>query len=156
MIKIATHLPVLEFIKRVSNIKRILELGSGEYSTKKFLEFPNLEILDSYEDDEIWFNAMKKIRDKRLSLYLKKDMVKVVEDLGLDFYDLIFIDCCKFPEKRAAVIKEIAEQHPKKAIVIIHDFENKLYQAEAKFEHKIVYDEILPHTAILWNENGKS
>jgi len=151
MIKIATHLPVLELMKR-TNIKRILELGSGEYSTKKFLEFPDLERLDSYEDDEIWFDTIRKLKDVRLDMNLEKDLVKVVGELDLDFYDLIFVDCSKSPEERVAVIKEIVKQHPK-AIVVIHDFENKIYQAEAKFDHKIIYDELVPNTAILWNEN---
>lgn len=153
MIKTATHLPVLELMKR-TNIRRVLELGSGEYSTKKFLEFPDLEKLFSYEDDTEWFLLMNNLKDRRFITFLEKDLVKVVGEIDLNFFDLIFVDCCQYPEERVAVIKKLAEQRPK-AIVIIHDFENKLYQAEAKFDHKIVYDELVPNTAILWN-NEKS
>ena len=85
--RIATHLPVLELMKRVSNIRKILELGSGEYSTRKFLEFPNLETLYSYEDNEEWFNIMKRVKDKKLIMMLEKDLSQII--LGTIYLKMI-------------------------------------------------------------------
>src|SRR4051794_36469667 len=53
----ATHLPVLIALGGYLPIRRVLELGSGLYSTPAFLDrgaFPYLELLLSIEHDREW------------------------------------------------------------------------------------------------------
>src|SRR2546430_4650839 len=60
----ATHIPVLVAIARVWRIDSVLELGSGHYSSRTFLDrscFPDLKRLVSWENDRNWFEDMKPV-----------------------------------------------------------------------------------------------
>ena len=45
----ASHVKVLEALPSVLNIRRVLELGAGDHSTRVFLSMPGLEKLTSPE-----------------------------------------------------------------------------------------------------------
>jgi hypothetical protein len=159
---VGSHIPVLDLVKRLSNIKGILEFGSGIYSTNKLLEFPCLEQLTSYEDSKPWFGKIAIIRDEKFNLVFAEDLLSIARTVSLDKFDLIFIDCCDSTKdskpERAAVIKAIAERKPK-AIVVIHDFNDELERfpkAIENFDNVIVYDNLWPATGILWNQTKGS
>src|SRR5213083_1622075 len=69
----ATHLPILVGIARLLKVKRVLELGCGQYSTSTFLDrsaFPDLITLHSLENDRHWIEKMSEMirKDPRASL----------------------------------------------------------------------------------------
>jgi hypothetical protein len=91
-----THLPILDEVnKRFSNIKTIVEIGSGLISTRFFLnEFTNLKRLISYETNEKWYEEMKvKVKDKRHIYKLVSSKDKGISKL--EDADLLFVDGIK-------------------------------------------------------------
>jgi len=154
MDNVGTHIPVLDLMIRLSNIKRILEFGTGVYSTNKLLEFPNLEMLTSYEDVPDWFAKIAKVKNSKLNLIFEKDLLSIARSINLDEFDLIFIDCCSLPEARAPIIKAISERKPR-AIVVIHDVYDDIDRIPGvlnDFDNLAIYAKIGPATGILWNQ----
>jgi len=151
---VSTHIPVLDLIKRLSNIRRILEFGCGVYSTNKLLEFPRLELLTSYEDSQGWFDKISKVSNKKLKLIFESDLLRVAREICLDEFDLIFIDSCDSQKKRADIIDQVSRRKPK-AIVIIHDFDDELErfpESIKEFDNMAVYRRQWPATGIMWNQ----
>src|SRR5215471_20763089 len=69
----STHLPVLVGLSRMLCIRRVAEFGCGQFSTTAFLNreaFPQLEQLDSFENDPGWIESMRATvgNDSRLTL----------------------------------------------------------------------------------------
>jgi predicted O-methyltransferase YrrM len=155
---VGSHIPVLDLIKRLSSVRKVLEFGSGIYSTNKLLELPCLESLISYEDSKPWFDKMARVKDDRFKLVFEVDLLSVARSIQLDEFDLIFIDCCDAtcdskPE-RASVIEAIARRKPQ-AVVIVHDFDDELEMfpwAIENFDNTLAYHKFWPTTGILWNQ----
>lgn len=153
MDKVASHLPVLDLIKRLSCVRRILELGSGVYSTNKLLEYPALERLTSYEDHKAWYDEFG-LRDDKWVCILEGDLPGLVGRIDLDEFDLIFVDCSDTAPRRAQVLEALFSRRPD-AIVVLHDYEDSKRvcpMALAYFDNVMVYDTLWPGTAILWNQ----
>ena len=151
---VGTHIPVLDLAIRLSHVRHILEFGSGVYSTNKLLEFPDLEMLTSYEDVKDWYNKIAKVKNSKLRLIFERDLLDIARSIDLDEFDLIFIDCCDFAEKRATIIKAISERKPR-AVVVIHDFDFELENAPESisgFDNKVIYNQLFPATGVLWNQ----
>jgi len=73
-------------------------------------------------------------------------------NLPLDAYDLIFIDDSLAVEERAATIRAVARGAPRRALVVIHDFEQPLYQqAASSFAQRFCFSLFNPHTGVAWN-----
>jgi hypothetical protein len=155
---VATHLPVLDLVKRLVGVRKVLELGSGIYSTNKLLEFPGLESLLACEDSAEWFKKLLPVKDERLTYRLEADLAGLVWRLPLDEYDLIFIDSGATILARVPVMEAVAARHPR-AIVLVHDFEElerECPAAMAQFDNRVVYLRQWPATGILWNQTEES
>lgn len=155
---VGTHIPVLDLMIRLSNVKHILEFGSGVYSTNKLLEFPSLEMLTSYEDIPDWFAKIAKVKNNKFNLVFEKDLLGIARTINLDEFDLIFIDCCDLPEKRAPIIKAISERKPR-AIIVIHDVYDDIDRIPGvlnNFDNLAIYAKFGPATGILWNQTDGS
>jgi len=151
---VSTHIPVLDFVKRLSSVKRILEFGCGVYSTSKLLEFPDLELLTSYEDNEIWFDKMANVNNDKLRLIFESNLLHIARTIPLDEFDLIFIDSCDSQKKRADIIEQVSKRRPR-AVVIIHDLDDELErfpEAIVGFDNMAVYRRQWPATGIMWNQ----
>ncbi|MBV9468405.1 MAG: hypothetical protein JOZ57_04115, partial [Abitibacteriaceae bacterium] len=159
----ATHLPILIGIARLIPIRRVLELGSGQYSTLTFLDrtvFPNLEVLTSFEDDAVWMQKVATMTDDpRLTLnYSERPLSDVIADasiLSSMEYDLVFVDNSMTSEKRAATISEVARRCKGKSqtTVLIHDYECLAYRHAAKsLRHRVTFTAYTPQTGVLWQQ----
>jgi len=153
----ATHLPVLIGLARLRKIRRILEFGSGRYSTLAFLNraaFPDLEALESYENNAEWHEKVAQLAggDSRLKLtYVKGFIHEAIDARKLPTYDLIFIDDSINRRQRAATIGIVAAARP--ALVAIHDFENFAYRYGVKgFSRVYRFTAFLPNTGVAWND----
>lgn len=153
----ATHLPVLAGLATMAPVTRVLELGSGPYSTRLFLEiaaFPHLEALRSFEDDPDWERVVRDAagNDARLTLTLV-DAVRTSVPRPLEGFDLIFIDDSRTFSERAQTITAVCEQSPSAPLVVIHDFEHREYRRASKpFKHRFVFDSFTPQVGVCWND----
>jgi predicted O-methyltransferase YrrM len=154
----ATHIPVLLSLAQTLKIEKVLELGCGKYSTLTFLNgaaFPALVSLESLETDRAWLDKMlvEAGADSRLqSRFVSGAMSSAVEQASLDNYDLIFVDDSTSSDERAATISAIAAQQPKRAVVVIHDFEVQAYRVAASvFRQQYILKAFNPQTGVVWN-----
>ena len=153
-----THIPILMAAGRWWRIRRVLELGCGEFSTKLFLDmrcFPDLQQLDSYENDPAWAERIREQfgANPRLRLHLVEGLVaKAVEGVDIESFDLILIDDSSSGRERCDTIGAVAAAKPQRAIVIIHDFEFLPYrQAAGLFRHRYRFTGMNPNIGIAWN-----
>ena len=157
----ATHAPLLIGLSQKFKIKTVLELGSGDVSTSIFLNsliFKDLTKLKTYEDNFFWFNKIKaKFKDNKKWDFCFTDkaineVVYVKEEKKS--YDLIFIDDSVFGELRALTI--INALKIKNKFLIVHDYENRVYQDVLKnLNDKIIVKSLTPQTVILYKGNDK-
>jgi predicted O-methyltransferase YrrM len=159
----ATHVPVLVGIGAAMRIERILEFGSGVYSTLTFLNrvaFPRVSQLDSVESDPEWMSRvlLSAKGDPRLRMRLVPEpMESTLTETRLESYDLILVDSSTDAARRASLIRELARRHDFGALVAIHDFEISLYRAATKsFRNVIEYTAYNPCTGILWHTDAGS
>lgn len=137
----ASHTKVLKRLSKLP-IKKVLELGSGKYSTGLFLDrsvFTQLEHLDTVEDDNQWrIYITDTFKDDRLRVFKT-----VPEDRD---YDLIFVDNGTNIQQR---VQGILTSYQFDGIIVIHDFEVPEYQEAAnKFKRVWIYKKVKPYTAI--------
>jgi predicted O-methyltransferase YrrM len=164
-----SHVPVLKGLAKLLEIRRVLELGSGHFSTGTFLDrecFPNLELLCTVENDWNWYGQIREKYgdDPRFcSVCYGGDMVGAVRivwkgttvKVPVPNYDLIFIDDSVKPNERAATIREVVQRYNRRhTVVVIHDFETPAYQKAAKsIPSQYVYSNPpLPSTGVLWDK----
>lgn len=155
----ASHTPVLVAIARLLPIRSILECGSGQYSTKLFLDralFPHLRRLTSFEDDARWAERVRAEvgHDPRVKIIdTGGPVADAVSRLDVRGYDLIFIDDSCSVSARAQTIRAVATQQPPLACVVIHDFEVLQYRVAASpWKHRRRFDAFRPNTGLLWND----
>jgi hypothetical protein len=122
----STHIPVLVSLGRTREIRSVLELGAGMYSTPLFLNrnvFPHLESLVSFEDNPEW---VKKV----LNVCVDERLILVSDFPNLEKrYDLIFVDNSIHLHVRAATIRKVCDEvHD--TLVVIHDAEDVNYIPE--------------------------
>lgn len=157
----ATHMPVLAGLARLFPIRRVIEFGSGEYSTLTFLNratFPDLEALYSYENDPEWAQRIaSQIKgDARATLTVVEgamhEHVPTIEDWGTD---LIFIDDSLTATDRAATIRAVAAHAQPASLIAIHDFEVLDYrQAAQAWPRRFVFSGYTPHVGLLWRHKA--
>ena len=154
----ATHVPILIGLARLREIRSVLELGCGHYSTLTFLNrsaFPHLDRLRSVENDDLWASNIQEAAkdDPRWTLQLvNSEIADLIADLDLESFDLILIDDSKTSAQRAATIRAIARKHPQHPWIVIHDFEVEEYrQAAAGFKHRHRFRAYNPETGIVSN-----
>lgn len=153
----ATHLPVLAALAKIRSVRRVLELGSGPFSTHLFLNravFPELQLLVSYEDDPKWSPVVlgEVGTDERLEFRMV-EAVRHSVPVALDEYDLIFIDDSRTFAERSLTIRTVAERRPR-GVVTVHDFEHHRYRiASKKFDSLAIFRTFTPQVGVMWN-NG--
>lgn len=155
----ATHLPILIGIAQLVRPRKVLEFGCGLFSTTAFLArtcFPDLEQLDSYETDPEWWERIGKVvaNDPRISLRLVEEpMSSAVRHIDFADYDLVFIDDSLSVAERCTTIAEVARHCSPTNVVVLHDYENKMYlNAARSFRNHFRFTALNPNTGIVWNE----
>jgi predicted O-methyltransferase YrrM len=153
----ATHVPALVALGVLIRVRRVLELGCGRYSTPAFLNqsaFPELERLDSYEDDPEWSRQVAETigSDSRLKLHtLSSSIADAASCMCYDDYDLIFIDNSMLWTQRVATIREVATRCKPYSVIAIHDYEYPPYrEAAASLPHRAEFRALNPVTGVLW------
>jgi hypothetical protein len=156
----STHIPILVGISSFFKIKNVLEIGSGDYSTGLLLNkeiFPDLELLDSYEEDIFWGEKIKSnyAYDKRLDLHcVPYPMSDNIKNLDLKKYDLVFIDDSKNATDRSMTITEVSKIAHENNLIVIHDFENEYYRTAArKIKNHFTFSLFTPCTGVLWQKS---
>ncbi|HEY3578981.1 MAG TPA: hypothetical protein VGK82_00485, partial [Pyrinomonadaceae bacterium] len=154
----ATHLPVLIGVGAIRPIRRVLEFGCGHYSTKTFLQrsvFPDLEELQSVENDPAWGETMRAITeyDPRSSVTsVSGAMCEAVRNFNLEAFDLILVDDSTNAEDRAATIRALSTLHPLNPWLVIHDYEVEEYRrASSVFKQRFAFKAYNPHTGLISN-----
>jgi len=154
----ASHVPVLGLLGRTYKVRRVLEFGSGRYSTTSFLNpelFPLLEELHSFETDPNWYHVMREFHrnDSRLTLTMTTErMSRVAERMDYSLYDLVFVDDSNTARLRFETIRAVAERCRAATLVVLHDYDNPLYRLAAhSFRHRWVLRTVLPHTCVASN-----
>ena len=156
----ATHIPILLALARAVKVENVLELGCGDYSTLTFLDssaFPSLVSLESLETDKAWLEkvALTVGDDSRFSARLVNSVMRSgIKQVDIDSYELVLVDDSSTSDERAGTIRAIADYHPKRAIVVIHDFEIQAYrEAASGFLHQFIFKAFTPQTGVVWNGN---
>jgi len=155
----ATHLPVLTGLGLTLPIQTVLELGAGTLSTLHFLDkriFPRVASVVSYENDFQWYQTVRdKVSDPRLDLrFIPHEMYKVIDNLSLSEFSLIFVDDSKSLEQRTQTIRQLAgHQKYIKGIVAIHDFEQQAYRdAASPFPYVKRFRAFNPEVGLVWSQ----
>jgi len=153
----ATHVPILVGLGCSLRIARILEFGAGLYSTLTFLNrsaFPGVTSVSTIESDSDWVSRVYAAAkdDPRLRIrHVPEPIERILPELDLADYDLILVDSSTEAERRAALIRQLANQSTGTGLVVIHDFEIDLYRRAAKgFLNRIEYSAFNPCTGVLW------
>lgn len=139
-------------------IERVLEFGSGHYSTKTFLNrsaFPHLKQLHSVENDADWGETIRAaVRyDNRCEVKVVSGaMCDAVHTLDLEQFDLVLVDDSTSAEQRAATILSLSVLHPRNPWLVIHDYEIDDYRIAASgFKHRFAFKAYNPHTGVVFN-----
>jgi hypothetical protein len=158
----ATHVPILVGIASAFRVVKILEFGSGLYSTLTFLNrfvCPDVRDVDSIETDPQWFSkiCIAASGDSRLRMHLVEEPIEgALEKFALDDYDLILVDSSTDAKRRASLLYELARRRSLNALVAIHDFEVGLYRAAAQpFRNRVECAAYNPSTGILWQSDPR-
>lgn len=148
----ASHMPILIGIASKTRIRRILEFGSGEFSTNLFLNleaFPDLVELISVESANHWIRRFNTVDDVRF-------IITAEEPPDLSRFDLIFVDSPS-TEERKATLRQLAAQPQLTGFIVLHDSENPAYEPEfALFPHHFDISAYEPATTVIWHEHGNT
>ena len=154
----STHVPILIGLASIREIRNVLELGCGQYSTLTFLNraaFPHLEHLQSVENDAAWaetINAFAKSDKRWLLNCVDGEIAESISALDLEAFDLILIDDSRTAEQRASTISAISRKDPRRAWVVIHDYEvNEYRRAASGFRQRQAFKVYNPWTGLVWN-----
>lgn len=126
------------------NPKNVFEYGPGT-STSIMAIYPSVEVIDSVEHNQAWFNKWRWEMPENVKLIYQPNMELYPETPGrLEKYDLIFVDG-REREKCLYVAKARLKEG---GIVILHDAERPNYREPMSFyKYKFMQDD--GHTAIL-------
>ena len=154
----ATHLPVLVAVASVCLPQRLIEFGSGNFSTPAFLDqavFPSVRCIESYENDANWMQQveMRLAGNPRVSLrFFEGRMRDAVSSTNLAAADLIFIDDSVSGRERAHTVREVARTCGERPITIVHDYELPAIRfACREFEHRFAFPQFTPQCCAAWN-----
>jgi hypothetical protein len=159
----ATHVPVLVGVGCSLGTAKVLEFGAGFYSTLTFLNrtaFPEVTSVCTIESDPDWISKIYVAakNDPRLRIWhVPEPIESILSELDLADYDLVLVDSSTEAERRAALIRELADQSSGTGLVVIHDFEIDLYKRAAKgFSNRVDYLALNPCTGVLWSAKRDS
>ena len=154
----ATHIPILVGIAQRFQIRRVLELGCGAFSTSTFLNrkiFADLERLDSYETDRSWLEKTATAfqgDDRFRPTLISGAIAPGFRETKLEVFDLIFVDDSSSAAERKETVRQLANQSLPHQLIVIHDFEIGDYRdAASTFEHRQIFREFTPQTGVVWN-----
>jgi hypothetical protein len=156
----ATHVPILVGVAAAFKPKRLIEFGSGSFSTLSFLDnvaFGSLEEVQSYENNKEWFEQVqKKLPDNsRVDLqFFPGDMHRAIAGADVAAADMIFIDDspAPTPEERVKTVKEVSKLCGQRPVVVLHDYDIlKLRLGARNFEHLVVFDAFNPQSCAVWH-----
>jgi predicted O-methyltransferase YrrM len=152
----ATHVPVLAALSLLRPYQRIVELGSGVFSTTAFLNrtvFPQVEHLLSIENDNEWFVRVRDLvcTDSRASLVNVTGPIALsLSDAYIEQADLVMIDDSTDASSRAATIRAVLPRLRSDALMVIHDFEIQAYRDASKcIRSQFMFDVWQPCTGLL-------
>jgi hypothetical protein len=154
----ATHLPVLIAIPKLMKVARVVEFGSGHFSTAVFLNqsiYPDVEELYVYENDPTWAKniELRYGSDPRLRLIHINGKVSTSVPSLKGLWELVFVDDSVSEEDRVATIKAVAKGRHPLSVIVIHDFERASYmEAASSVPYRAVINTVSPMTGILWDE----
>ncbi len=116
----ASHRNVLKTVLNTYKPEKVLEYGSGKYSTPIFLNRPHVKKLTVVESDFTWRRELVyKYKDPRMTVLVEGNPRPMN-------YDLIFIDDGSTADQRCRTIKAVLSRpHP---VVVIHDVEVPEYR----------------------------
>jgi len=146
-----SHRPLLIETGRIFGyrIKKIVELGSGLFSSTLFLDkkhFPNVENFISYEAEEMWYKTVNsKLKDNRFDYRFYREFKEIDTSLK---GDLLFVDGIKRHRKQI-----IAAMHDNFDFVICHDIDLWWFTDTEKsyFKYFWAYKPKGRHTGIMSN-----
>ena len=155
----ATHVPILVTLGQLLPVRYILELGCGQYSTLTFLDtciFPKLISLQSVENDQAWAEKITSLvkDDPRFKLsYIQGDIYVAIDEALVNQKDIIFIDDSVNAVERAATIRAVCKYTNASTVLVIHDYETKLYRDSVQgFSNSFRFTAFNPNIGILWND----
>jgi hypothetical protein len=154
----ATHVPVLVGVAAACRAESVVEFGSGTFSTMSFLDqkaFPSIRRVDSYENNQEWFDRVRQNLPsrERINLHLVEgEMYKAVRGAQPSTADMIFLDDSPSDRTRVPTVREVARSCGEKPVVVMHDHELwRLRLATRDFEHRISIDALNPQCCVMWN-----
>lgn len=154
----ATHIPILIGVAAAYLPQRVVEFGSGNFSTMMFLDtnvFPSVRRVESYENNRDWLQRIegKIAGDPRAACYFCEGRMKdAVSSEKLAAADLIFVDDSMSGWERAYTVKEVARTCSEHPITIVHDYDLPgIRMACRKFEHRFAFTQFTPQTCAVWN-----
>lgn len=164
----SSHIPVLEGIPQIIPIKSVLELGSGEISTRLFLDkngpYKDLLHLESYEDNPNYaqeIQALFPIMPHNWVYHADGVAVALqISNVNLNDFDLCFIDDSSSVESRVKTIKAIVSKFNTDCLIVVHDtdYEQYLSACNAAFNNYLMYSicDVLPYTTLLYKNNSNT
>ncbi len=149
-----SHIPIIVICCAVFKPQRVLELGTGNFSTPALLNrkvCPTLQTLRSIENDPQWFAQVCRQNgpDERWDPQLVSGPVwRSIRQLNIPFYDLILIDDSTEHISRSRTIQAVIASQPR-CPVIIHDAESLRLRVQIWLRARsIVFDIFNPQTAV--------
>jgi len=138
--------------------ERLVEFGSGNFSTLTFLDetvFPSLLRVESYENDRLWMQQMeaKLAGNPRVACHFFEGRMRdTVSGANLAAADLIFMDDSPSGWERAHTVREVARTCGERPVTIVHDYELPgIRLACRKFEHRFAFTSFTPQSCAVWN-----
>jgi hypothetical protein len=153
----ATHVPVLVACACLFKPARILELGSGHYSTPLFLDreiFPEVVFVRSLENDPVWFKTLDYLRDTRLERILVNGSIyDSIKDLDCSGFDLIFVDDSPSAGERRRTLDVLRRKVLGAQLVVVHDFDLwPIRLAVHSYARHCGMLALTPQCAVAWND----
>lgn len=154
----ATHIPVLVGVAATCLPERLVEFGSGNFSTLTFLDetvFPSLRRIESYENDLSWMQHIdaKLAGNPRVACqFFDGRMRDAVSGANVAAADLIFVDVSPSGWERRHTLMAVARNCGKRPIIIVHDYDLPgVRVACRKFEHRFSFTSFTPQSCAVWN-----
>jgi hypothetical protein len=154
----ATHIPVLVGVAAACRPKRLVEFGSGDFSTLTFLDqtvFPSILRVESYENNPEWMQHMEaKLAGNPRGVvhFFQGRMRAAVAAADPGAADLIFIDDSPSGWERAHTVLEVARTCRERPIAVVHDYDLPAIRlACRKFKHRFAFTSFTPQSCAVWN-----
>ena len=151
----ATHIPILVACAHLFRPRRILELGSGFYSTPLFLDkdiFPDAMHVCSLENDPEWFQQLNRLADPRLErLLIEGPMCAAIRAFDCSQYDLVFVDDSTHARHRRKTLRALRNALGSQ-IVVVHDVDQwRIRLGIYSFPNHYEMLALTPQTSIAWH-----